>query len=417
MTFAEKRTKPRLLYVENFLLSFQSSRLSVALAAATQGFDVHVAVPLAGTGAAGLDSAVEWHDLAINRNLSLHGDAKTLGSLITLYRQLHPDLVHHIRPKAIVYGSFAAQSLRIRAVVNMLTGLGHVFHTNSIRARLLRTPVTVGLRLACHHVNQRLVVQNTEDFEICLRSGICPANRLVLIKGSGVDLEKYRPLPEPEGTVLVILPGRMLWDKGVREFVAAAEQLRDSGLRARFALVGRLDPDSPAALTAATLKGWEEAGTVEWWGWRKDMNRVIAQSHIVCLPSYGEGAPRALMEAAACARAIVTTDVAGCRDVVIDGKNGLLVPSRDTRALATALGVLITQPELRSRLASNGRQMMEEDFSLRAVIAKNLAVYREVLGLVHTPPGMRPCKENSKPSEESRRDRVSAEPAQAGWLT
>jgi glycosyltransferase involved in cell wall biosynthesis len=221
----------------------------------------------------------------------------------------------------------------------------------------------------------------------------------VLINGSGVDLEKYRPLPERDGTVLVILPGRMLWDKGVREFVAAAELLRDWGVRARFALVGCPDRDSPAALTAATLKAWEQSGSVEWWGWQEDMTQVIAQSHVVCLPSYGEGAPRVLMEAAACARAIVTTDVSGCRDVVIDGENGLLVPSRDIQGLAAALKRLITQPELRSRLANNGPQMMLETFSRPAVIAKSLAVYREVLGSA-TPPGMRLSREAGGCAEE-----------------
>ncbi len=399
MTFPQNRAKPRLLYVENFLYSFRSSRLPVALAAAARGFDVHVAAPLGDTRAASLDSGVEWHDLAIGRNLSPLGEAKTLRSLVVLYRRLRPDLVHHIRTKAVVYGSLAARSVRTHAVVNTLTGLGHVFHNNSMRSRLLRTAVTEGLRLACQHANQRLILQNTDDLEFCLQSGICPADRLVLINGSGVDLEKYQPLPEPDGTVLVILPGRMLWDKGVREFVAAAEQLRASGVRARFALVGSADPNSPAALSTATLKAWEQSGAVEWWGWQDDMKQVIAQSHVVCLPSYGEGAPRVLMEASACARAIVATDVSGCRDVVIDGENGLLVPSRDIQSLAAALRVLITRPELRSRLANNGPRMMLETFSRPAVIAKSLAVYREVLGSA-TPPGMQLSRETGGCAEE-----------------
>jgi glycosyltransferase involved in cell wall biosynthesis len=409
MNLADHRTKPRLLYVENFLHSFQSSRLCVALEAARLGFEVHAAIPFTGASAASLHPDIEWHDLPIGRDLSPAGEARTLASLMALYRRLRPDLVHHIRPKAIVYGGLAARSLGIHAVINTLTGLGHVFHTDSIRARLLRTPVTQGLRLACGHANQRLVVQNSEDFQICVQAGICPANRLVLIKGSGVDLRRYRPLPEPQGTVLVILPGRMLWDKGVREFVAAAEQLRSSGLPVKFALVGRVDPESPAALTADDLRAWEESGAVEWWGWRDDMRQVIAQSHIVCLPSYGEGAPRALMEAAACARAIVTTDVAGCRDVVIDGWNGLVVPPRDTQALAAALHRLITQPELRSRLAQNGPPMMEEHFSLRTVIARNLALYREVLGCVPTPPGVRRIQEDAERAGENEHIELSTQ--------
>jgi glycosyltransferase involved in cell wall biosynthesis len=407
MIFEERRAKPRLLYVENFFYSFRSSRLKLARAAAMQGFDVHVAVPLQGVSPKMLQSGVEWHDLAIDRHINPLREAKTIGSLVTLYRRLRPDLLHHVRSKAIVYGGLAARILGIGAVVNTLTGLGHAFQNDSTRARLLRVPLRDGLRLACRHANQRLVVQNSDDFALCQRRGFCPASRLVLIKGSGVDLDKYRPVPEPAAPVLVILPGRILWDKGVREFVAAAKHLRDSGMRARFALVGRVDSDSPAAVSVATVKEWEEAGVVEWWGWRDDMQQVLSQCHIVCLPSYGEGAPRALMEAAACARAIVSTDVAGCRDVVIDGRNGLLVPARDTQALAAALRRLITEPELRLRLANNGPPMMEESFSLRAVISKNLALYREVLGPAYLTSEF--SKKDSEDAGRSRQDQMFAE--------
>jgi glycosyltransferase involved in cell wall biosynthesis len=382
-------SKPRLLYVENFLPSFRSSRMGLALAAAEHGYEVHVAVPLGGTDRAALNSELEWHDLAIDRSLSPYGEAKTLGSLVALYRRLRPDLVHHIRTKAIVYGGVAARHLQVPAVVNALTGLGHVFHTDSMQARVLRRFVMGGLRLACRHTNQRLIVQNSDDLAFCARSGICPAEQIVLIKGSGVDLEKYQPIPEPAGPVLVILLGRMLWDKGVREFVAAAEQLKASGVRARFALAGRLDPESPAALHEETLRQWEQAGVVEWWGWQADMKQAIAQSHIVCLPSYGEGAPRVLMEASASGRAIVTTDVPGCRDVVIDGENGLLIPARDVDSLAAAIRRLITDPELRHKFANQGPQIMAENFSRHAVIGRSLAVYREVLGSTKYPLGLR----------------------------
>ena len=390
MTFTEKTNKPRLLYVENFLPSFQSSRLSVAQAAAAHGFDVHVAVPLRGADASSLDGCVEWHDLAMDRNLRPSGQVETLRCLIALYGRLRPDVVHHIRTKAIVFGSVAARALRVPAVINTLTGFGHVYNTKSIKALLLRTPLTEGLRLASRHPNQRMIVQNLDDFAACIRWRICPAERLVLIKGSGVDLEKYRPVAEPPGPVLVILPARMLWDKGVREFVAAARQIKASGLRARFALVGGVDPDSPAALMTATLDGWAQDGIVEWWGWRDDMNEVLAQCHIVCLPSYGEGAPRALMEAAACARAAVATDVPGCRDVVRHGHNGLLVPSRNVSALADALRRLITDSELRRTLAKNGPRMMAEGFTRTDIIARNLAVYKEVLNPVRFEPGLPP---------------------------
>lgn len=381
MNYPQRESKGRLLFVENFLPSFISARLGLARAAAAAGFDVHVAAPLVAAGSPDLDPGLEWHDVAIGRSLSLLDEAKTVARLISLYRWLRPDLVHHVRMKPVVYGGLAARITHVPAVVNTLTGLGYVYHSDSPKARLLRPAVTFGLRLVCGPGSQRLIVQNSDDFNFCVRSKICPPDRIVLIRGSGVDIDHYRPLPEPDDPPLVTLPARMLWDKGVGEFVAAAQLLRASGLRARFALVGSLDPSSPAAVPLETLKRWQASGVVEWWGWQDDIMSVIAQSQVVCLPSYGEGAPRALMEASACGRAIVTTNVSGCRDVVLHGENGLLVPPKDVQGLALALRVLLTQPDVRSRLASNGPQRMADHFSLRRVIANTLDVYRQLLGV------------------------------------
>jgi glycosyltransferase involved in cell wall biosynthesis len=205
------------------------------------------------------------------------------------------------------------------------------------------------------------------------------ASRSVLIRGSGVDLARYTPAPEPEGVPLVVLPARMLRDKGVEEFVAAARMLKQAGVNARFALVGDPDPENPAAISLAQLAAWREEGAVEYWGWRDDMATVFRQAHLVCLPSYREGLPKALIEAAACERALVTCDVPGCREVVSDGDNGLLVPARDSAALARALRRLIEDAGLRRALARRSRERAVAEFSLERVIADTLALYRALL--------------------------------------
>jgi glycosyltransferase involved in cell wall biosynthesis len=177
----------------------------------------------------------------------------------------------------------------------------------------------------------------------------------------------------------VILAARMLWDKGVKEFVEAAKLLRREGVRARFALVGDTDLGNPAAVSTEQLMQWKNEGAVEWWGQRSDMAAVIAQCHVACLPSYGEGVPKVLIEAAASGRAIVTTDTSGCREIVRDRQNGLLVPPRDVAALANALRELIEKPALRARMGAKGREIAETEFNLEHVISKTMDAYRSLL--------------------------------------
>jgi glycosyltransferase involved in cell wall biosynthesis len=201
-----------------------------------------------------------------------------------------------------------------------------------------------------------------------------------LIRGSGVDMNIFTPRPEPEGVPVVILAARMLWAKGIGEFVDAARLLREQKVEARFVLVGESDPGNPSAVPVWQLEQWHDSGVVEWWGACSDMPRVFAEAHVVCLPSYyPEGVPKVLIEAAACGRPIVTTDVPGCREVVRHEENGLLVPTRDPVALAAALRRLIMSPALRDFLGRRGREIAVAEFGLERVIAETLAVYGDLL--------------------------------------
>jgi glycosyltransferase involved in cell wall biosynthesis len=200
-----------------------------------------------------------------------------------------------------------------------------------------------------------------------------------LIPGSGVDTHRFQPVPPPSGAVTVVLAARMLRDKGVVEFVEAARQLGGNSAKVRFVLVGDPDPSNPASLSEQQLRDWVTQDIVEWWGWREDIAKVYQSAHIACLPSYREGFPKSLQEAAACGLPIVTTDVPGCREVIRDGRNGILVPSRDAAALAQALETLIANPALRTSMGRASREIAEDTFSITNIVALTLETYRHLL--------------------------------------
>lgn len=323
-------------------------------------------------------TVIPWH---IKRgSLNPFREIYSLIQVFAAYRRTRPDLVHHIAAKPIVYGGVAARYCGHLASVNTVTGLGHVFSSQTWKMGILRRLLLKLFRLAMGSETGRTIFQNYEDRDLLVQAGTVLGDRTFLIRGSGVNVNAFVPLPEPEGIPLVVLASRLLWEKGVGEFVEAAKTLRNQRVLARFVLVGESDPANPASIPEAQLIDWEKSGTVEWWRFRNDMPVVFAQSNLVCFPSYLEGLPKVLIEAAACGRAIVTTDVPGCRDVVRDGYNGLLVPARDAEALARALDILLKDPVLRENMGARGREIAVQDFSEDLVIEKTLAVYRELLG-------------------------------------
>jgi glycosyltransferase involved in cell wall biosynthesis len=220
------------------------------------------------------------------------------------------------------------------------------------------------------------IVQNDDDARQLAAFGL-PAGHLRLIPGAGVDTSQFAPQAALNGAPVVMMASRLLWDKGVGEFVKAARALQGRG--ARFVLVGATDADNPASISDAELKHWVAEGVVEWWGHSSDMAATLAQADVFCLPSYREGLPKALLEAMACGKACVATDVPGCREAVRHEDNGLLVPAKDAAALASAIGRLIGNPEERRRMGARGRERAVGEFSQERVIEATLAVYREIL--------------------------------------
>jgi glycosyltransferase involved in cell wall biosynthesis len=375
--------QPRLLFVVAEDWYFCSHRLHIALAARDAGFDVVVATRVRAEGgdAARITAAgLRLHPIGMSRGrLNPWRELLSVLELLRVYRRERPDLVHHVAVKPVIYGSLAARLAGVPRVVNALAGLGFLFSSISLKARLLRPLATLAYRLLLGGPKQVLILQNADDRELFVRRGLVSAAATRLIRGSGVDTDRYAPRPEPDGPPLVALPARLLRDKGVAEFVAAARLLKTGGVAARFALIGDVDPENPASIGREQLAAWQAEGVVEVWGHRDDMPEVLAGCALVCLPSYREGLPKILLEAASCGRAIVATDVPGCREIVVDGDNGLLVPPRDAPALAAALATLLGDPALRRSMGERGRQRVLAEFAAERVAAATLAVYRELL--------------------------------------
>lgn len=381
----------RLLFVVNDARFFVSHRLPLALAARAVGYDVHLA--------AHPDEAVEvvrahglpFHPLTIDRNgVNPANDLRTVLQLALLVRRLAPRILHGVTIKPVLYGGAVARLLRVPGFVGAVSGLGQMFDERGAdELRLVRRLIRLMYRRALAHGNGKVIFQNNEDRAELVGSGLVGSERAVLIPGSGVDPDLYPAAPEPSGDPVVVLPSRLLWAKGVAEFVAAAKELRAAGVAARFALVGEPPAHHRDAVPVDLLRRWQAEGVVEWWGFRADMPAVYARSHVVCLPSfYREGVPKALIEAAACERPIVTTDTPGCRDICRDGVNGLCVPPRDVPALAAALGALLTDPDRRRSLGAAGRRLVLNEFTLAGVIERTLAVYRS-LEEAHVPAALR----------------------------
>ncbi len=373
-----------ILYVVNEGGFFLSHRLPLAQAARDAGYRVAVAVPASPADSAIREAGFELHGVPLDRrSLNPLKALATLVALRRLYRRLRPDLVHHITIKPVILGSLAARLAGVRAVVNAVPGLGYVFVRKGPAGWLLRTAVRAAYRVALRGRNTVVIFQNPDDRDAFVRWGLVRRADTALIRGSGVDTEVFRPGPEPppeEGPPVILLASRLLWDKGVGDFVAAARCLQADGIEARLAIAGEPDAGNPSSIAQEQLDAWVQSGAVEWWGRQDDMPAVYALTHIACLPSaYGEGVPKALIEAAACGRPIVTTDIPGCREIVRDGVNGLLVAPRDAEALAAALRRLIEDPALRTELGARGREVVVAEFSEEKVTGETLLVYDRLL--------------------------------------
>jgi glycosyltransferase involved in cell wall biosynthesis len=326
------------------------------------------------------EQGFEWYEWQVGRQSILPWkELGTIRKLKNLYRQLKPDIVHHHTIKPVLYGGMAAQQAKVPAIVASITGRGYALEGRDNRAQLLEQIIKPFYRRVLRSNNTRVIFENDSDQIFFIQAGLVNKIQCNLIESVGVDPDRFFPTPEPEGPVVILLASRMLWDKGVGVLADAAHLMKQKGLEFKIVLVGNPDPGNPTSISDEQLHAWEKENLLEWWGWQTDMQHVYSQCHIAVLPSFHEGVPTGLLEAAACGIPIVASDIPGCRTVVIDGETGLLVPPGQSESLAAALENLIVEGDLRGRMGKAGRERILKRFTQQKINQQTIEVYRLAL--------------------------------------
>ncbi len=367
---------PRILYVVTEDWYFLSHRLPMARAAQAAGYEIHVAARMK-EGKPGIErEGFVAHDLDWSRgSLSLRDSFAAVRRLRALYRALEPAIVHNVALKPVLLGSIAGSALAHVNIVNSLTGLGALFVDGSGASGLTRNLVAFALSRLLRRPKTITVVQNPEDRAFVSSLGV-PDHALAVIAGSGIDTEKYQPLPQPDAPVTAAFVGRMLHHKGVMTLIEAFRLATENGTKFRLLLAGDCDPENPGSLAPEQLREFASAYGINWLGHVEDVREVWRQAHFAVQPSRGgEGLPKSLLEAAACGRAMVATDVPGCREIVIPGSTGVLVPVDDAEALAKAMSRLADDADLRVRFGETARTLTETRFSAAEIGREIVAVY------------------------------------------
>ncbi|MEL7502729.1 MAG: glycosyltransferase family 4 protein [Cyanobacteria bacterium J06554_6] len=300
---------------------------------------------------------------------------------LLIYWVQKPDLVHHFTIKCVLYGTFAAKLTGVGRVVNAITGLGYVFSSQGLKARLLRPLIKFLYFFVLRARRGRVIFQNADDQALLVNSRLVSPSKAILVPSSGVDLTRFQPrLSKPGGQpTTVLMAARVVGNKGVYEYVAAAQSLRSQAYPVTFNLAGGLYASNPTAISEAEVRDWEARSLIHWLGHIDDIEAAIAEADIVVLPSHGgEGVPRILLEAAAMAKPLIATDVPGCRDVIVPGRNGFLVPVGEVKPLTDAIQLLLDDPELRQRFGQVGREQVATEFDVNGVVKKTLEVYEQM---------------------------------------
>jgi glycosyltransferase involved in cell wall biosynthesis len=369
----------KLLFITSTDWFFLSHRLPIALEAMKQGYEVHIAAAISDKYDVMVKYGLIVHPLPLKRgSMNPFAELKTLFAIWQLFRKVRPDIAHLVTIKPILYGGIAARFAPVNSLIAAVPGLGFVFNARGIKATIRRWVVAVLYFMALRQKNIKVIFQNPDDKKQILAITGLPEIKTIMIRGSGVDLSLYSFSPLPEGAPIIVMAARLLRDKGVREFVEAASILKNKGHNARFCLVGEPDLQNPSSITQAELNSWKAEGNVESWGYRADIPQIFADAYMVVLPSYSEGLPKVLIEAAACGRAVVTTDVPGCREAIEADITGLLVPVKDVNALADAIEKLLIDKELCRKMGNAGRNLAEKEFDIKSVVAVHMDIYNSL---------------------------------------
>jgi glycosyltransferase involved in cell wall biosynthesis len=375
----------RLLWIVAEDWFFRLHYLPLAVALVEAGAEVHLAARCGRRGpaaeAAVRNAGIQVHPLIRLDRTGLNplADLRAIAELTVLCRALSPDLVQCVALKPVLYGTLAAERAGVPVRMAWLPGLGHVFTGTSMKARLLRPGVSLLLRRVLGSANVTLMVLNADDRAAVARLSGRSVESVAVMPGTGVDLERFVPTPEPDGSPVAAFVGRMLEEKGLSDLLAAARLLRDQGSHVRVRLVGAPDPESPTTIPETRLRAWAAEGAIDWTGPTDDVAAVWRQAHIAILPSYREGLGMSILEAAACGRPAVATDVPGCCEAVDPGVTGLLVPPHDPPALADAIATLGRDAERRRTMGAAARVRVEQRFGLEAVRGELIELYQRRL--------------------------------------
>ncbi len=375
------RKKPKILFFITEDWYFWSHRLPLARAMKDEGFEVLIATCVTDHGDRIKDEGFKLLPLRLNRSgKNPFQEIVSIIEIIRLYRRERPDIAHHVALKPVIYGAIAARFAGISNVVNALAGLGHVFSAKGLRASLVRFVISNMLRPALRQKKSRVIFQNPDDRDLFVSSGLVAEEQAALIKGAGVDTDLFAPSDDlPDGKPVALFASRMLWTKGVGEFVQMARELKKNNIDARVALAGSPDYHNPAAVPESELNKWDSEGVIEYWGKKDNMPAVMKSVSIVVLPShYGEGVPKVLIEGAAAGKPLVAFDIPGCREIVRHGENGYLIPPGAVDAMYDAIRKLLLDPALRNSMGMAGRKIALEHFSERQVVKETLDLYKSM---------------------------------------
>lgn len=359
--------------------SFFSHRLSLALSAINNGFDVTVLTRVDKFDKKFKEKGINVINVNFKRSLKTPlTDFFNLIRLINIFRKEKPDIIHNVALKTIFLSSIAGLFSRKSIIINAFTGLGYVFSSQQLKARIIRVFIKPLFRIVLKGKNYWTIFQNPDDMNLFYQLGMTVPERSVLIRGSGVNINEFSKSIDNNKVPIVMLASRMLWDKGIAEFVEVAKRAHTKNINAKFILVGDVDIENPMSIPESIIKKWVNENNIIWKGHCKNMPETLSSASIICLPSYREGLPKVLLEAAAIGRPLVATNVPGCREIVSNGYNGILVNLKDIDSLYNAIISLISNSEIRKKMGNNSRKLVEKEFSSDIINSQTIKLYKRI---------------------------------------
>lgn len=371
----------KILFVVNVDWFFISHRLPLALEALTKGYEVHISCGITDKKEYLENLGLKVHPLSLSRSSTgINSEIKAFADVYKVLKTVSPDVVHFVTIKPVLYGGIASRFLNISKKVFSISGLGFIFINQGLKASIVRILIKIMYKFALSSKNSHVIVQNPDDKAVVSSIVKVP---ITLIRGSGVDLSQYEYIEGNNKNIKVTMACRLLKDKGVFEYIEAAKIIKNLELKIEncknvdFELYGDIDIHNPASLTNDDIEKIKKDGFVNLYGFSSDIAKVFSESNIVVLPSYREGLPKVLIEAAACGRAVVTTDVPGCRDAIEPDITGLLCKVKDSKTLASAIEKLIKDKSLRISMGKAGRKLAEQEFDINKVVEKHFDIYED----------------------------------------